>query len=82
MPLTDGKTCLAFLAFLSLSSSLLATIQPFLKVASFELQKPLDISLARHYNGSRGMRWRLLELNDKATESTITLWRTGERVRR
>jgi len=57
-------------------------IKPFLKLPSFDLQKPLDISLARHYNGSRGERWHLLELNGKATESTIISWKASETVKR
>ena len=105
MPLTDGKTCLAFLScldtkdktrrktktrhytkdclcLLSLRSSLLAIIKPFLKLPSFEFQKPLDISPGRHYYDNRGERWRLSELNEKATESITISWKASERVRK
>jgi len=41
---TCAKDCLCLL---SLSSSLLAMIKPFLKLPSFDLQKPLDNSLGR-----------------------------------
>jgi len=57
-------------------------IKPFLKVPSFNLQKPFDMGLARHYNGNRGERWRLSELNDKATESITISWKASERARR
>ena len=44
--------------------------------------KGVDIAVARHYNDNRGVRWRLSELNGRATESTTISWKTSETVTR